>query len=213
MARSRFETLDPQRREAILAAAADEFAHRGYASASLSRVIERAGISKGSLYYYFSDKQDLFVTTIQESLKYLVAAIGGLRIQDLTADSYWNALRDLALRSYGVMSRDEWYARLVMAFPRLRHESAARDAVRPALDWGRELTAAVLSRGQELGTVRRDLPLGLLVAVTMAVDAAGDRWLADHRDELDDAGFRGVIEGRVDLMRDMLDAEHEGWDR
>lgn len=213
MARSRFDSLDPQRREAILAAAADEFAGRGYAGASLTRVSERAGIGRGSLYYYFNDKQDLFVTTIQESMKRLVDRMGGFNIDALSAETYWNTLRDLALRSVGLMTQDEWYARLAMAFPRLRDEPAAQNAVRPALDWGRQLTAAVLSRGQQLGTVRRDLPLDLLVAVTVAADDAGNRWVARHQPELDEDRLRSLVEARVDLMRDMLDAEHEGWDR
>ncbi len=213
MARSRFDSLEPRRREAILGAAADEFAERGYAGASLSRIIERAGISRGSLYYYFSDKEDLFVTTVQEAVRRLVEAVGGVAMERLSADSYWDALREVGRRSIRLRSRDEWYARLVTAFPRLREEPAARDAVRPALLWGRELTRAVLARGQDLGVVRRDVPLDLLVAVAMAADEAGDGWMADHQADLDDEALRTLIEGRIDLMRDMLDAAHEGWDR
>jgi AcrR family transcriptional regulator len=213
MARNRFENLEPERREAILAAAADEFAARGYAGAALSRIIDAAGISKGSLYYYFNDKQDLFVTAVEVAMDRLLEAVGGLAIEDLTATSYWETLRQMALRSIALMSRDEWDVRLAMAFPRLRTEPEARDAVRPALEATRTLTTRLLKQGRELGVVRRDLPLELLVEVTMAADDAGDRWLIEHRSQYDADALRRLVEARIDLMRDMLDAEHEGWDR
>jgi AcrR family transcriptional regulator len=213
MARNRFENLEPERREAILSAAADEFAARGYAGASLSRIIDAAGISKGSLYYYFNDKQDLFVTAVEVAMERLLEALGGLSIEDLTATSYWNTLRELGLRSIALMSRDEWDVRLAMAFPRLRTEPEARDAVRPALEATRTLTTRLLKQGRDLGVVRRDLPLDLLVEVTMAADDAGDRWVIEHRSEYEGDALRRLVEARIDLMRDMLDAQHEGWDR
>ena len=55
----RFQNLDQLRKRAILTAAAEEFGERGFAAASYNRIIERAGISKGAMYYYFADKDDL----------------------------------------------------------------------------------------------------------------------------------------------------------
>lgn len=213
MARNRFDNLDAERKERMLAAAADEFAERGYGGASLSRIIEAAGISKGLLYYYFNDKEDLFATTIEVGLERLIDEAGGFSIDHLTASTYWDALRNVAIQSMEQRSRDTWFVRLALAFPRLRDEPAAAAAVGPALEWGRRFTEKLLVRGRELGTIRRDVPLGLLVDLTLALDEAGDRWLAEHYREYDEAGLRKLVEGRVDLMRDMLDARHEGWDR
>jgi hypothetical protein len=100
-----------------------------------------------------------------------------------------------------------------MAFPRLRDEPEAAKAVQGPLEWARELTTGLLGRGQELGAVRTDLPLELLVATTMAMDAAGDRWMSEVFPTLDEAERVRLTEARIDLLRDMLDASHEGWDR
>jgi AcrR family transcriptional regulator len=213
MARNRFDKLDPERKEKILAAAADEFAERGYANASLSRIIAAAGISKGLLYYYFNDKDDLFVTVVEEALERLLAASGGFQIEELSASSYWDRLRVLALQAVELRRQETWHTRLALAFPRLRDEPEATAAVRPALEWARRLTERLLAHGRELGTVRRDLPLELLVEVTLAVDEAGDRWLTAHHHEYDEERLRRLVDARVDLMRDMLDAAHEGWNR
>jgi hypothetical protein len=48
----------------------------------------------------------------------------------------------------------------------------------------RAFLLAVLRRGQELGTVRTDLPEDLLVVMLTAADTAADHWMVDHWDEL-----------------------------
>ena len=54
-----FNLLD-EKREQILQVAIDEFAANDYDSASISRIVARAGIAKGSFYQYFADKEDLY---------------------------------------------------------------------------------------------------------------------------------------------------------
>lgn len=213
MARNRFDNLEPERREGILAAAADEFSRRGYGGASLGRIIEAAGISKGSLYYYFDDKEDLFVTVVDVAVQRVFGEQGGLEPSELEAGEYWDRLRDFMVGSAELMRRDVWYARIARAFPRLRDEPEAQSAVRPALEWVRGYVRELLRRGQEVEVVRRDLPLELLVELTLAVDRAGDRWMAEHAEELPGEEHMRLMEARVDLLRDMLDAENEGWER
>jgi AcrR family transcriptional regulator len=53
------------RREAILAAALEEFSARGFAATRLDDVARRAGIAKGTIYLYFRDKEALFQELIR----------------------------------------------------------------------------------------------------------------------------------------------------
>ena len=46
-----------ERREAILAAALEEFSARGFAATRLDDVARRAGVAKGTIYLYFRDKE------------------------------------------------------------------------------------------------------------------------------------------------------------
>ncbi|GAB4212066.1 MAG: TetR/AcrR family transcriptional regulator [Roseiflexaceae bacterium] len=61
MPKPTFENLPAAKRQAIIDLALEEFAERPYAVASISRIVERAGIAKGSIYQYFEHKQDLFL--------------------------------------------------------------------------------------------------------------------------------------------------------
>ncbi|MEF3274097.1 MAG: TetR/AcrR family transcriptional regulator [Chloroflexus sp.] len=65
----------------ILDVAAHLFMQRGYRAVSINDIINAAGVTKPTLYYYFSDKEDLFVqmgllvlTTMSQPLAELVAA-------------------------------------------------------------------------------------------------------------------------------------------
>jgi AcrR family transcriptional regulator len=66
------------RREAILAAALDEFAASGFEAARLDDVAKRAGVAKGTIYLYFRDKESLFQELVRAMLTPLVGTIEAL---------------------------------------------------------------------------------------------------------------------------------------
>ncbi len=60
MPKQTFFNLPEEKREKIVRAAVDEFVEYGLENASTNRIVENSGISKGSFYQYFEDKQDVF---------------------------------------------------------------------------------------------------------------------------------------------------------
>lgn len=60
MPKATFLNLPEDRRNTLIERALDEFAAHPFHAASLSRIVERAGIAKGSVYQYFDDKLDLY---------------------------------------------------------------------------------------------------------------------------------------------------------
>jgi TetR/AcrR family transcriptional regulator len=59
MPKQTFFNLPDEKRQHILNTAIDEFADNDFGDVSISRIVERAGIAKGSFYQYFEDKEDL----------------------------------------------------------------------------------------------------------------------------------------------------------
>jgi AcrR family transcriptional regulator len=53
-------------RQELLSAAADVFAERGFHNASIDEIAERAGYSKGAVYWHFASKDDLFLALVEE---------------------------------------------------------------------------------------------------------------------------------------------------
>lgn len=57
----KFEALSDEKKKLIMNAAMTEFVKGGYDKASVNNIVEAAGISKGSLFYYFSSKKKLYL--------------------------------------------------------------------------------------------------------------------------------------------------------
>jgi AcrR family transcriptional regulator len=61
-----FFNLPAAKREKLLRAARAEFGRTAYAEVSVSRIIQAAGIPRGSFYMYFTDKQELFAYLLED---------------------------------------------------------------------------------------------------------------------------------------------------
>ncbi len=64
-----FLNLTTEEQKNIIDAALDEFADKDFEAASLNNIIAKAGISKGSMYHYFANKEDLYLYIIDQILE------------------------------------------------------------------------------------------------------------------------------------------------
>ena len=96
-----FFNLPDEKREQILKIAIDEFANNDYDSASISRIVARAGIAKGSFYQYFAGKEDLYA--------YLLDLIAEKKTQFMSLDHP-------DPQHIGVFAYLRWLAQMGVAF-------------------------------------------------------------------------------------------------
>jgi AcrR family transcriptional regulator len=68
---------------AILAAATEEFARHGLGGARVDRIAARAGANKRMLYYYFGDKDALFLAVLERAYEHIRSEEQTLRLTDL----------------------------------------------------------------------------------------------------------------------------------
>jgi len=75
---------DPQRNQGrILKAATDEFARHGLGGARVDRIAARAGANKRMLYYYYGNKDDLFLEVLEAAYAQIRNAEKALHLADL----------------------------------------------------------------------------------------------------------------------------------
>ena len=60
---------DPEKKDNIICAAIPVFARKGYAATRIIDVARSAGIGKGTVYEYFSSKEDLFFSVFQQIMQ------------------------------------------------------------------------------------------------------------------------------------------------
>lgn len=66
---------DPAKREQIIEGAKRVFMSVGFASASMNDITREAGVSKGTIYVYFQNKEDLFSAIIENERALFLAAV------------------------------------------------------------------------------------------------------------------------------------------
>jgi AcrR family transcriptional regulator len=81
----RWERRKEARPQELLEAAIDLFVERGYAATRLEDVARRAGVSKGTLYLYYENKEELFKAVVRSSI---VPAIGEAEVSVAEFDGH-----------------------------------------------------------------------------------------------------------------------------
>ena len=145
------------KREAILAAALEEFAARGFADTRLDDVAKRAGVAKGTIYLYFRDKQDLFQELVRGMLTPVVGNIAAMGAADMPVHLLVDRIADMFFNEiYSTRRRD--VIRLMIAegprFPELA-EFYYREVLSQVLAAMRALLARAAARGEVSADIAR----------------------------------------------------------
>ena len=99
-----------ERREAIIAAAMDEFIARGFAATRLDDIAKRAGVAKGTIYLHFKDKESMFEELIRIAIVPLVGRMQGPppasgTVRDLIEGFALNFIQEVATTRRGDIVR------------------------------------------------------------------------------------------------------------
>jgi AcrR family transcriptional regulator len=97
-------------KERVLAAALEVFAERGFQAATVEEIAERAGMTKGAVYYWFRDKEDL-ATDLQREV-WTTIATKAQQVLDPDASAIDNL--KLAFRGYLLSLDDSAQARFFL---------------------------------------------------------------------------------------------------
>jgi AcrR family transcriptional regulator len=138
------------RRAAILAAALEEFTARGYEGARLDDVARRAGIAKGTIYLYFTDKEALFQDLVRSMVHPVLGTLEKLREVDIPARVLVETLLATFVREvYGTRRKD--IIRLILSegprFPAIA-EFYYREVVARVLAIVRPILTRAAERGE-----------------------------------------------------------------
>lgn len=166
---SRRDGLSREKRQALIDAAVDEFNEHGLENASFNRIIERSGISKGTVYYYFENKDALLEMVLQDIGERALRALPERALPE-TEEEYWPVLWEEQEREFDFFVDNPELGQIMMLS---LGECEARDGTEKML-CGSLLhlfrrREALIRRGQELGLVRSDLDTGLLMNVMRSI--------------------------------------------
>jgi AcrR family transcriptional regulator len=139
-----------ERREAIIAAALDEFIARGFAATRLDDVARRAGVAKGTIYLHFTDKEALFQELVRTALVPLAGRLMALPLAGGSARAILESFAENFVREVALTRRGD-IVRLIIAegprFPSLA-EFYYREVVERGIAGMRKLIEYGIARGE-----------------------------------------------------------------
>jgi AcrR family transcriptional regulator len=187
-----------ERPQEILEAAFTEFSRHGYAQTTLDRIAERAGVTKGTIYVYFENKEHLFISMVREITKTTLDTVHGM------FESHDGSTADLLRAQFSFIyqhivedRRRREVLRMLIAeaprFPALA-DRYHDEILRPCLGMLRQAIQRGIDRGEIRNTAIINSP-----QVVIAPIALVDLWMMmfDDRQPLD---MKAYFEAHLDLV-------------
>jgi len=155
--------------EAIVAAALELFAERGFERTTIDQIAAAADISRRTFFRYFADKEELFFAEDERLLEVIEATLDGAPAGEPVVELARRATRALAAHSVADPERRLARERLIAATPALQARRLAKN-----LRWEQAIAARLVARGSS------EQEALLVPKLAMACfQTAYERWVRD----------------------------------
>ena len=200
-----YRRLDPERQQAVFQAILDEASEHGPAAMNIKRVAERAGVSVGSLYQYFGDRDKMLDFAVELTARYVCDLFNEF-------SPYLAALPLRQALTYYLSGGVEWsktQAGFLGLFARAAYQGdpeLAGRLVKPIASLLRQMVADILAQAAERGEIRPDVDLEAATRIVHALSiAVGDSMLLPYLNnyfQVTDEGMapERALEAFVDLV-------------
>ncbi|MBR9805756.1 MAG: helix-turn-helix transcriptional regulator [Alphaproteobacteria bacterium] len=175
--RERFLALNAEQQSTWLDPAEKEFSKHGFKAASMNRILLEAGASKGQSYYYFQDKADLYRAVIERAFERFLALADLKYPKPSSPEDFWRQSAANMATVSAIMHQD---ARLADLARGIHQDLAAQQALAEFMQMLTHRLTLLIVIGREVGAVRQDVPLDLLVSTAFAAMRQVDNWFANH---------------------------------
>lgn len=203
-----FRRLDPARQQVVIDAILEEAVEKGPASINIKEIARRAGVSIGSLYMYFNNREGLLAFAVELCVRFMVDMFD---IIDPMLASV--PLREgLTMYLSGGIEWSKTMTGLIMFFVRAAYQGDPRlgeQVVRPVADSMRKTVNNMLTQAIARGEVRPDIDLEATTRVIHAlIIAVGDAQLLPYLNTYFQAISEDVLPERT--LNAMLDLVMSG---
>ncbi len=174
------ERKSGDKRERILAAAVRVFAKSGFFDARVSDVAKAAGVADGTIYLYFTSKEQLLVSLFEDRVDKLLSFMH----TDLTKlPSAKEKLRRVIELQLGLLEGERDLAEVITVIVR-QSSKLLKEYATPKFSAYLDAIARIVAEGQAAGDFRTDVSPGLVARATFgALDGVTFTWALGRAEE------------------------------
>ncbi len=162
------------RREQILLAALQCFGEKGYHASTMDDLVRESGLSKGSLYWHFRSKEEVFLALLDS---FATEIYGDW---DALAEADGDAIETLRQEIQASVDRFSNQRVFLMAWVEFLSHPAARERMSEVYRVSRAKLAKIIKAGRRAGTLRPGAPAEqIAAALVAAIEGLFLQWLVD----------------------------------
>lgn len=184
MAHSRFYKLESEKKNLIIRTALEEFSTRDFDQASINQISKKAGLSAGNLYYYFENKEDLYMTVVEYVMKELSLELGEFSNM-LFEGSFWENIKLWVLKRLKISLRDKevgYFINKLFEYDTSKEMNAIELKFKEKI---RNEFRELFNIGVEKGAIRSDLALDFLFNIHLNLVLTTNQWIAANWDQFE----------------------------
>jgi len=160
----RQERLGDDKKKLLMNSAITEFIERGFEKASYNKIIERSGLSKGTVYYYFENKESLLRMVLNEIIEQFTSISDGLELPE-TIEEFWKVEYEYSRRAMNFVFESAYPSLLFLLFSNDNRISSEMSDIDQMLGFRHKL----IERGQSLGVVRNDMSVKTISMIILEI--------------------------------------------
>jgi AcrR family transcriptional regulator len=161
-------TAKKESRALILQAAYEAFAENGYDKTTMDDIVTRSGLSKGTLYWHFKNKHELFISTVNLLMQQMMKSLAPLAEMDLPASE--RIIRAFDQAGEFIQAEPRWMGMLVDMFLQSQKSDEMQQIMQDSYQAFTTMLIPIIQEGIDNGEFRDTDPELVSIVLMAASD-------------------------------------------
>jgi len=200
--------LESEKKNLIIRTALEEFSARDFDQASINQISKKAGLSAGNLYYYFENKEDLYITVVEYVMRELNLELGEFS-NKLLEGSFWENIKLWVLNRLKISIRDKevgYFINKLFEYDTSKQINAIELKFKEKI---RNEFRDLFNIGVEKGAIRSDLPLDFLFTIHLNLILTTNQWIAANweqfeSDDIESKEVKQFVDTAIELIQSAM---------
>jgi len=201
MPKSTFFNLSEDKRERIMEASIDEFAEYSYHNGSINRIVESAGIAKGSFYQYFEDKKDIFKYILEISAEKKLIYLAHI-MKEMPKMDFFEVTRELYIAGLRFAKERPKLSAIANDFVKNSDSKLKEEILGENVHKSNRIFQDLLTKGIEEGEIDSSIDVELISHIITSLSISVSEYFIKEIKEEDDDEIMVLIDKMLAFIKD-----------
>ena len=206
MPRETFYNLPEVKRGKVESAAINEFSQYAYDSASINRIIDMAGIPKGSFYQYFEDKKDVYRYVIDRLVEKKMAHLKPM-LENPLQDNFFDLLFKLYRGGLEFALSNPQLQMITSKILADRKHPVFLELMHDHINASEQVFQMLLEKGIERGEIRADIDLELSAHIISTLNTAFADYYLEKKGSIIEEDYLAYVSRHITFLKQGMGSE------